>query len=403
MNILLVSQCFFPESFRVNDLCKQLVADGNEVTVVTGFPNYSGGEIYDGYTQKQDTVETVFGAEVHRAKIHPRHHGWMNRFLNYVSFARNGSKVVSKLKGRHFDLVFCWQTSPVSQLEPAIKASKVFKAPLVVYCCDLWPESLKAGGVTKGFLFQMVSLYSRHKYSHCDFIINVSPSFLNYHHLTNKIPFEKMNCLLQFANDLPNANKGFEKEPNGQIDILFAGNVGSIQMISQAVEAVSLCNVPNLHLHIVGDGIELSNCMKRASDLNVNSRVHFYGRRPKEDIPNFYKHCDACLLPLSGKTSIGLTLPSKLTEYLAAGKPIIGYIGGDSKNLILQEKLGLVATPDNSENLAKIFRSFAEQKNAYPIWGQRARAYFLQHGTLEIWMKDFYDTVKLVRSTYDRH
>lgn len=397
MKILLVSQCFFPESFRVNDFCKRLVSDGNEVTVITGFPNYSGGEIYSGYTQKQNTIEQIFGAEVHRAKIHPRHRNWKNRFLNYQSFAKNGSKIVSKLKGQQFDLVFCWQTSPVSQLEPAIKAAKKFKAPLIAYCCDLWPESLKAGGISKGPLFQMVSLYSRKKYSSCDFIMNVSPSFLTYHNQINKIPFEKMNCLFQFADDLPNADVGFAKQPNGQIDILFAGNVGSIQMISQVIEAVNLCGVPNLHLHIVGDGIELDNCRQKAKEMNINSRVHFYGRRPREDIPDFYRHCDACLLPLSGKTGIGLTLPSKLTEYLAAGKPIIGYIAGDSSDLIIKEKLGLVSAPDDPKKLADVFRTFAQQQKVYPDWGKRAREYFLKHGTLDIWMKDFYDTVKNLR------
>jgi glycosyltransferase involved in cell wall biosynthesis len=390
MRILLVSQCFYPEFFRVNDFCKRLVEDGHEVTVITGFPNYPSGEIYEGYTQKQNRVENIFGAEVHRAKIHPRHRGGYHRFLNYVSFDINAKRIVRKLKDRQYDLIFCWQTSPVSQLEPAGLAAKEFRVPLVAYCCDVWPESLKAGGVTKGPVYRWVARYSRKMYLSCDEIINVSPSFSQYHHQVNKIPYEKMTYQIQFVDDLPGANKGFEKTPNGCVDLLFAGNIGKVQLIDEIIEAMGLAKIANLHFHILGDGTEATRCRDKAKELGLTSNVHFYGMVSRDDLPKFYKMCDACVLPLSGKTAIGLTLPSKLNEYLAAGKPIIGYIGGDAAKLIINQDLGLVSEPDNPGALSALLKNYCANYYKYIPCGQKAREYYLSFGFLDSWMASVY-------------
>lgn len=399
MKILLVSQCFYPEFFRVNDFCKRLVEDGHQVTVITGFPNYPTGEIFDGYIQKQNEIDSIFGAEVHRAKIHPRHHGGFHRFKNYASFAINAKRIVRKLKKRTYDLVFCWQTSPVSQLEPAAFAAKLFHAPLIAYCCDVWPESLKAGGVSKGPIYRGIAAYSKKMYSLCDEIINVAPSLSQYHHQINGIPYEKMTFLIQFVDDLPGAEGGFGKKPDGKIDLLFAGNIGRVQLVDEIIEAVGLSGIPNLHLHILGDGTEANFCKNKAEELGLSSNVHFYGMRPREDLPSFYKMCDACVLPLSGKTAIGLTLPSKLNEYLAAGKPIIGYIGGDAAKLIVSQGLGLVSEPDNPKSLAVLLRSYCEDVQKYQLCGQRARKYYLSCGFLDSWMASFY---KIVESVMER-
>jgi glycosyltransferase involved in cell wall biosynthesis len=399
MNILLISQCFFPESFRVNDFCKRLVEDGNEVTVITGYPNYPDGEIFEGYVQKKIFNENIFGADVLRVKIHPRHHGWFNRFINYTSFAAHAKKAVRNLNKKGFDIIFCWQTSPVSQIAPAIQAKKQFGVPLVVYCCDLWPESARAGNIKeKSLLFKAISLYSKKLYNSCDKIINVAPSFVDYQMKINSVPSSKLAYLLQFSDDLPEKTGFYRKEPDGKLDILFCGNIGAVQNIDKVIEAIHLANIPNLFFHVVGSGSQLDKCKNVARSLQIDSHVCFYGSVPHNQLFQFYKKCDACLLPLSAKTPIGLTIPSKFTEYLAAGKPIIGFLGGDAAELIKKEKLGICASPDDTKCLSDVLKQFARETDNYQIYGNNGRMFFLKYGTLDSWMSSFRSIVNEVKA-----
>ena len=136
MKILIISQHFYPEEFRINDIAAGLVAKGHSVDVVTGLTNYPKGEIYDGY--KDRLIDNYLGVRVFRTAIRPRHTGSLNLFLNYMSFMKNAKKTLKKLDNS-YDIVFSYATSPVYQIVPAIKAKNQFKCPLICMCCDQWP------------------------------------------------------------------------------------------------------------------------------------------------------------------------------------------------------------------------------------------------------------------------
>jgi glycosyltransferase involved in cell wall biosynthesis len=393
MKILFICQNFYPENFRVNDVCSRLVKDGNDVVVLTGYPNYPEGKFYKGYARGHQK-ENIFGATVYRTKIIARHHGFFMRFFNYVSFAYSGIRKIRRIKKEQhtFDVIFVFQMAPVCQIYPGIKAKKIFKVPLISYCCDPWPEQVKIGGISSGPLYKLVWDVSKKMYRESDIVINASPSFVDYNHTVNCVPYEKMAYLMQHCNDLPSW-RDLVKAPNGFVDLLFIGNVGKFQDLQTVITAISLSHKKNLRLHVVGDGSCQDDCISLSAELGLTNQVLFYGRKAREELPEFYKQADACLLPLSLKTSVGMTMPSKLTEYMAAGKTIVGVCGGDAANLIKKEGLGPCVEPDDPQRIADFLASFCDHVEDYRDCGSRCRKYYERYGTLDYWALSFYKIV----------
>ena len=377
MNILIVSQYFYPEVFKINDIAVELVNRGNSVSVVTGLPNYPEGEIFDGYKNK--LFDDYYGVKIYRTKIRPRHKGTINLFLNYMSFMRKAKKTVKKI-GKKFDIIFCFEPSPIFQLTPAIFAKQLNNCPLVLMCCDQWPESLKARGLKKGPAFKIVANYCIKNLNKCDHILNVAPSFIEYNHKVNKVPIEKMSWFIQPSDDFGIQESNEEKDTT---DLIFAGNIGQVQNVEDIVMAYSLLKYPNLRIHIYGDGSNRSACEELAAKEKVRDNVIFYGRVSPNVLKTKFKYMDACLLTLSGKSNIGNTIPSKLTSYFSTGKPIIAAIGGDSKELIETNQCGLCCPPDNIEELSKIIDKFYKNKKTYLSYGKKAREYFINNCTLQ--------------------
>ena len=141
MKILTVCQYYHPESFQITPICEQLAADGHQVTVITGLPNYPTGIIPEEY-KKGHRDETVGGVRVIRCHEIGRKKGAAFLALNYFSFWRSASRMVRKLE-EDFDLVFVYQLSPVLMALPGMWYARKRRKPLLLYCCDLWPESMK--------------------------------------------------------------------------------------------------------------------------------------------------------------------------------------------------------------------------------------------------------------------
>ena len=184
MNILVVCQYYYPEPFRVNDICEEMVKRGHEVTVVTGEPNYPEGFIYKGYENHQHSDEVINGVAVHRCPIIPRRTGTLYRLLNYFSYPRKAKKYIKNLKtsdGKPFDVVFVNQLSPVMMAEPAIAYKKKYGIPVIMYCLDLWPESLIAGGIKRDSrIYKIFHKISKKIYRNVDKILITSRMFRHY-------------------------------------------------------------------------------------------------------------------------------------------------------------------------------------------------------------------------------
>ena len=356
MKILVVCQHYYPEPFRISDICEWLVSKGHEVDVITGVPNYPMGVVYDGYKDKSKRDEVINGVNVHRCFTIARRSGAVFRLLNYYSFAISSGRYAKRLK-KEYDVIFVNQLSPVMMANAAVKYKKKHGTRLVMYTLDLWPESLTAGGIKRGSLiYKYFHGVSRKIYKAADKILVTSRSFRDYFKKEFDIDIEAH--VPQYAEALftPEACK---KTANETVDLMFAGNVGAAQSIDTIIKAAALTkDVENLRWHIVGEGSELENMKKLAEDLSADS-VIFHGRRPLEEMAKYYSMADAMLVTMKDSPIISYTLPGKVQTYMAAGKPIIGAINGETMALINEAECGICVPAEDASALAAAAREFS--------------------------------------------
>lgn len=371
MRILVVCQYYYPEPFRLPDICEEMVRRGHEVAVVTGVPNYPMGEIYEGYRHGERRDETINGVKVHRCYTIGRRHGALYRLLNYYSFALSSTVYLKRLR-EEYDAVFVNQQSPVMMANGAIAYSRKHKKKLVLYCMDLWPESLVTGGIRKGSLiYRFFHRESARVYKNADVLLGTSRSFSDY--FAEEFGISGVKYLPQYAETIFRP-EDCRKEPNEYLDLMFAGNVGAAQSVDTILEAARL-TAPEKHIrwHIVGDGSESERLRKMAQGME---NVIFHGRKPLEEMPQYYAMADAMVVTMQRDPVISLTLPGKVQTYMAAGKPVLGAIDGETRRVIQEADCGLCGPAEDPQLLAKNARELWQRQEEY---GRNALIYYETH------------------------
>lgn len=377
--ILVICQYYKPEPFRISDICEEMVRRGHEVHVVTGYPNYPEGELYDGYGKGKHIDEVINGVRIHRCYTIPRETGTVKRMLNYYSYAASSTKYVLSGKcvasdGKPFDVVFCNQLSPIMMADAAIAYKKKYKVPAIMYCLDLWPESLIAGGITRdSVIYKYYHHVSKKIYRQMDKILITSRMFAEYLQNEFGIEEDKTEYLPQYAEGI------FEplpaKEETGIFDFMFAGNIGAVQSVETILKAAELLKDEPVCFHIVGGGTDLERLEKVKEDKKLEN-VIFYGRRPVEEMPEFYAKANAMLITLAADPILSLTLPGKVQSYMAVGKPVIGAIDGETKTIIETAECGYCGEAENAEQLAENIKKFIEKDTAREVMGRNARTFY---------------------------
>lgn len=382
MRILVVCQHYWPEPYRLPDICEELVKRGHTVKVITDVPNYPMGVTYEGYEKGKQRNQEHNGVSIHRCYTIPRKTGAFFRFLNYYSYAISASLWAKQTK-EEFDVVFVNQTSPVMMAYPALMYAKKHSKKVVLYCQDLWPACLQAGGIRKGSLIdKLFHWVSGRIYRAADHILISSKGFREYLITEHHVPNERIEYLPQHAEDLfqqEAVNKAVEKET---IDFVFAGNVGAAQSIDTILLAADvLGDDKRLRWHIVGDGSELERCKKIAAEKHLDSIV-FHGRKPLEEMPQYYRMADAMILTLTDDSDISRTLPGKIQTYLAAGKPVLCAANGEVQDVVREANCGYTVGACDWQGLAECVRKFLENREIVPF-GENARKYFSEHFSKE--------------------
>lgn len=372
MNILVICQYYYPEPFRHPDICEELVKRGHDVTVVTGLPNYPMGEIYDGYCKGEKRDEVLNGVKVHRCFTIGRKHGAIYRFLNYYSYAFSSTSYVKKLK-EDYDVVFVNQLSPVMMANAAMRYRKKHGTQVVLYCLDLWPESLVAGGIRRNSaIYKFFHRISEKIYKQADKILITSRLFADY--FEKEFGITDTEHLPQYAEAIFTPEQ-CQKEEDGYIDLMFAGNIGVAQSVDTIIKAARLtADIPNLRWHIVGDGLELEKLQVMAQGME---QVVFHGRKPLEEMPKYYTMADAMLVTMKKNPMLSLTLPGKVQTYMAAGKPIIGAIDGETPLVVKEADCGVCTEAEDAEALAQNVRKFIKMDRK--TMGKNARTYYDEH------------------------
>lgn len=388
MKVLIWSQYFWPENFPINKLAVELHAQGVEVTVVTGKPNYPDGQVFPGYTASGIQREEYFGVEVIRIPLHPRGKGSSyGLVLNYLSFIFSGYFFAPfALRGRKFDAVFVYAPSPLLQALPAIFVAWLTNAPLIVWVQDIWPETLRATGFIKnrGILL-FVEGAVRYIYRYSDSILIQSEAFRTSVErlVSNK---DKIRFYPNSAGDLADASSLSEHRCKAAADIqqhfsvVFAGNIGSAQSCETIVAAAELLiEHSTIKFYLVGSGSRFASIALDVKNKGM-SNIIMTGRFSPEEMPSVFSAASVLLVCLKNDPALSATIPSKLQSYMSAGKPIIASLDGEAARLVVDANAGVSCQAEDSEALAKaVLQLYQMAPDERSRLGMNARHYFKTH------------------------
>ena len=359
MRLLVVSQYFWPENFRINDLVAELVRRGHDVTVLTGLPNYPEGKVFQEFRDAPAQFARYMGAEVIRVPLVPRGKGSLRLVLNYLTYAVSASIIgLWKLRGQQFDAIFTCQLSPVTVGLPAALLRHVKHIPMVLWVLDLWPDTLSAIGVIKSpLLLRWVGRLVSFVYARSDLILAQSRSFIpqiqKYTDSNRRIIYFPSWAESVFNREPVAPAPEVPLQP-GSFNVMFAGNIGEAQDFPAILAAASSLKLfTNIRWLIVGDGRLANWVEEEVKRLDLQSSVLMLGRHPLEKMPSFYKHADALLVSLKNEPIFSMTIPGKLQSYLATGIPVVAMLDGEGAEVLMTSRAGLVCSSGDSSGLAE--------------------------------------------------
>jgi len=358
MRLLIVSQYFWPENFRINDLVAELVRRGHQVTVLTGLPNYPDGDVFPQFRANPEGFARYEGADIVRVPMTPRKSGSLRLMLNYLTFAVSASLVgLWKLRGRKYDAVFAYEPSPVTVGIPAAVMRAAKRAPMAFWVQDLWPETLEAIGVVRSpSILRAVGKLVGSIYSRCDLILAQSHSFIpqirKYAPADARV--EYFPGWAESLFDMQHAVAAGEVSVKpGSFNVMFAGNIGAAQDFPAILAAAkALKDKPHIRWLIVGDGRMGAWVADEIKRHQLEDHVVMLGRHPLERMPSFFKHAQALLVSLKDEPIFSMTIPSKLQSYLAAGIPVVAMLNGEGAAVVETSGAGLACAAGDHEGLA---------------------------------------------------
>ena len=343
-HILVITQYFYPEEFRINDMCAEWVKRGYEVTVITGYPNYPQGEYYDGYGWFKHQKQIWRGVKIIRLPLMARKQGSVRLALNYLSFVVSGFiwAHTTKIKA---DYVFTFEVSPMTQALLGVWYSKRRMIPNYLYVQDLWPENVEiVTGIHSPLVLKPIGKMVDYIYKRCDVIFATSPSFVKEIQKRVKKNKDKVKYLPQYAEEFykPVERKPVPEIPNDDsFKIIFTGNIGKAQGLDILPKAARLLKgKENVKFVIVGDGRDKDNFLKQISDNGVQDMFIMIDRQPPKRIPELLAACDAAFISFMPDPLFEKTIPAKLQSYMACGMPIIASANGETKRIIEKAECG---------------------------------------------------------------
>lgn len=396
MKILIISQYFPPEpELKISGLARGLVKLGDEVEILTGYPNYPKGKFYDGYKIRFSLKEDFEGATVHRLPLIPdRNRNALWRIANFLSFMIS-VLFIGPFKIKKPDIIWVYNP-PLTLGIPASFMSFLFRAPLVVEIQDMWPETLQATGfVDNKLILKIIDLLGKFQYKVASAITVISEGFKN--NIESKgVDSSKVFVIENWAyeqesyTDEINYTLAKEKGLDGKFNILYAGNMGSAQGLSNLIDAAKILeDLDSIQFVLLGSGIEES-ILKEMSQRYGLSNVIFLGRLPMDMMASMYSLADALLVHLTDDPLFEITIPGKTQSCLLSGKPVIASVNGDAANLIEKAEAGFTAEAMNPTSLVTAV------KNLYNLdeiernqMGLRGREYYFNNLSPSVQVKKY--------------
>jgi glycosyltransferase involved in cell wall biosynthesis len=385
MNILVVSQYFWPENFRINDVVRSLVDRGATVHVLTGKPNYPEGKIFTGYEALGCQTQELLGATVHRVPIAARGtRSALRLVLNYLSFVISGMLFGPWLLRRQkYDAVFVYGVSPILQAIPALFIGWLKGVPVTVWVQDLWPESLEATGYIRnrrvlGWVRQLVQFI----YRHSDLLLVQSKGFEEpVAALASGTPVVYFpNSVDAIFSNPPDVSLPNIAPLDNGFSVVFAGNVGVGQAVEVIVEAAAILqNHPEIQFVVFGQGSRWDWMCDQVLQRGLNN-LHLPGRYPVETVPGLMQKSSVLLVSLADQPIFAATVPNKVQAYMAVGRPILACLNGEGARLVLEAGAGLAVPAEDAHGLAEaVLRLYKMPEGERTAMGDNGRRYFKEH------------------------
>jgi colanic acid biosynthesis glycosyl transferase WcaI len=403
MNVLFISQYFYPEQVSNNSIAQNLVQRGHSVEVCTAVPNYPAGRFFPGYSNRKMKRENWQGISAERVFTIPRGSSKLQLLLNYVCFPIASAWNIL-IRRRKPDIVFVSQLSPVFMVFAGIVQKWLTGAPLVYWVQDIWPESaivtLKINNHT---LINILNRICAWLYLRADFILVQSPAFIEMIERVG-VAAERIDVLPNTAPDIYRPVPLIEAShldkfvPADGFRLMFAGNIGESQDFDNLIEAVRLLdNKLNLKVVVLGSGRDESRVRLKVEEQGLDRFFRFLGRFPEEDMPDFFAHADAMLVSLKQSPIFDRTIPYKVQCYMACGKPIIAALDGIGSQVVNESGAGIAAQASNPSALASAILQMASLSNEHrEEIGERGRRYFELNFNKEIVYAKLEDTLEKV-------
>ena len=381
-HILVISQYFYPEQFRINDICTEWIKRGYKVTVITGIPNYPQGRYYDGYGLFTNKKEIYNGMDIVRIPLIPRGGNAIMLVLNYISFVLSGL-FWGLFTGIKADYVFIFEVSPMTQALPGIWYAKRKKIPCYLYVQDLWPENVEiVAGIKNKHIIGAIGKMVDYIYKRCTRIFTTSKSFLSSIH-NRGVPIEKIQYWPQYAEDfyMPIEKKSVPEIPDdGTFNIIFAGNIGVAQgldILPRAAEYMREKSSGKVRFNIVGDGRYKNELAEFVDSKGLRDMFNFIPKQPAKRIPELIAANHSAFISLADSPLFAMTIPAKLQSYMACGIPTIASATGETAIIIDESNSGICCKPGDAEELAEkiseMSKMSAEELNQL---GKNARKYY---------------------------
>ena len=364
-HILVISQYFYPENFRINDICKEWVKRGYEVTVVTGIPNYPKGKFFEGYGLLKKRKEEYEGIRIIRLPIVSRGKGSIRLALNYFSYVFSGFfwKTFTKVKA---DKVFIFEVSPMTQALVGVWYAKKRKIPCTLYAQDLWPENVEVvTGIHNKTIIGAIDKMVNYIYKNCGLILATSPSFVGrLEERTSVFDADgksKVKYWPQYAEEFyrPVPRKNLEDlKASDTFRVVFTGNIGYAQGLDILPKTAELLKQQNVWCEfvIVGDGRYMEVLRKEISDRKVDEMFLLPGRKQPEEIPGYLALCDAAFISFANNPLFEMTIPAKLQSYMACEMPILAAANGETRRIINEAQCGICSEIGDAKRLAEAIK-----------------------------------------------
>lgn len=386
-HILVISQYFYPEEFRINDICKEWVKRGYEVTVVTGIPNYPEGKFFKGYGWFRKSKEEYEGIKIIRLPIIPRGKNPMMLVLNYFSFVFSGFiwKLFSRVKA---DRVFIFEVSPMTQALVGVWYAKKQRIPCYIYVQDLWPENVEiVTGIHNKQIIGAIDKMVDYIYRNCTKIFATSPSFVKRIEERASAWEEKTSKVLYWPQYAEEFYRPVERVPladmskDDKFKIVFTGNIGYAQGLDILPKTAVLLKKENVNCKfiIIGDGRYRQEFEKEIAQNDVTEMFELLGRKRPEQIPCYLAWCDVAFISFADNPLFRMTVPAKLQSYMACGMPILAVASGETQRIIEDADCGICVLERETDKVVGAIKRMISSGEQLQEWGRHATQYCSMH------------------------